>query len=108
MPSLPEKYESARKQALWQTWNMIVEPDGESSYKHTMVKMIHCIFEGAFLWQQPMQAVWLSRDINLAWEVFCSAFDYQDINGRPYDGLSFRAAPGIGLKPPIHGGICSG
>ncbi|NLO47000.1 MAG: hypothetical protein GX111_01560 [Clostridiales bacterium] len=105
MPSLPAKYESARRQALWQTWSMMVEPDGEASYKRTMVKMIHCIFEAAFLWQQPMQAVWLSRDVNLAWEIFCSAFDYQDVNGRPYDGLSYRAAPSIGMKPPIHGGV---
>lgn len=105
MPKLPDAYECARRQALWHTWSMIVEPDGESSYKRTMVKMIHSIFEAAFLWQQPMQAIWLSRDVKLSWEVFCSAFDYQDKNGRPYDGLSFRAAPGIGLKPPIHGAL---
>lgn len=102
-PSLPAPYESARRQALWQTWSMIVEPDGESDYKRPMVKMMHSIFESAFLWQQPMQAIWLSKDIKLAWEIFCSAFEYQDLNGRLSDAIGFRASFGGAMKPPIHG-----
>lgn len=106
MPSLPGEFEEARLQALWQTWNMIVEPDGESDYKRTMVKMIHCIFESAFVWQQPMQAVWLSRDPRLSWTVFCSSFDFMDQNGRMLDGVAFKAMLGSdGLKPPIHGAM---
>ena len=104
MPELPAEFEPARLQALWQTWNMIVEPDGESDYKRTMVKMIHCIFESAFVWQQPMQAVWLSKDKKLSWEVFASSFEFMDANGRMIDGLAFRALPGgDGLKPPVQG-----
>ena len=104
MPSLPEEFEEVRLQALWQTWNMIVLPDGESDYKRPMVKMIHCIFESAFVWQQPMQAIWLSRDPDLSWQVFCSSFDFMDANGRMKDAVAFRAAPGgPSLKPPVHG-----
>ena len=100
------EFEEARLQALWQTWNMIVEPDGESDYKRTMVKMIHCIFESAFVWQQPMQAVWLSRDPQLSWTVFCSSFDFMDQNGRMLDGVAFKAMlGGDGLKPPIQGAV---
>ncbi|MDR2356846.1 MAG: hypothetical protein LBD92_01990 [Oscillospiraceae bacterium] len=103
-PSLPAAYEPKRLQALWQTWNMTVEPDGESDYKHTMVKMIHSIFEAAFVWQQPMQAVWLSSDLELAWNIFISGFDYLDANGRMVDALGYRASVGgEGLKPPVHG-----
>ncbi|MDR0819382.1 MAG: hypothetical protein LBN43_07405, partial [Oscillospiraceae bacterium] len=102
-PKLPAKYEPGRIPALWQTWNMTVEPDGESDYKHTMVKMIHCIFEGAFVWQQPKQAIWLSNDIKLGWEVFKSGFDQMDENGRLTDSLMYRAQPSDGLKPPVHG-----
>lgn len=106
MPSLPGEFEEARLQALWQTWNMIVEPDGESDYKRTMVKMIHCIFESAFVWQQPMQAIWLSRDPKLSWTVFCSSFDFMDSNGRMLDGVAFKAMlGGDGLKPPIQGAV---
>jgi hypothetical protein len=102
-PKLPDKYEPGRLKALWQTWQMTVEPDGETDYKHTMVKMIHCIFEAAFVWQQPMQAVWLSNDINLAWNVYASSFDQMDKNGRIVDALTPRAQPSDGLKPPVHG-----
>ncbi|MDR1330397.1 MAG: hypothetical protein LBK23_12435, partial [Oscillospiraceae bacterium] len=38
-PSLPKEFEPGRLPALWQTWSMTVEPDGESAYKRTMVKM---------------------------------------------------------------------
>ena len=103
-PVLPAKYEPMRLQALWYTWSMIVEPDGESDYTRTMVKMIHSIFEAAFVWQQPMQAVWLSKDIKLAWDVFASAFDHMDANGRMIDALGFKKnVGGDGLKPPVHG-----
>jgi len=102
-PKLPPKYEPKRLQALWQSWNMTVEPDGESDYKHTMVKMIHCIFEAAFVWQQPKQAIWLSNDLPLAWSVYTSSFDQMDANGRIVDALTYRAQPSDGLKPPVHG-----
>lgn len=108
MPELPGEFEEARLQALWQTWNLTVLPDGQSDYKRTMIKMIHCIFESAFVWQQPMQAVWLSRCPELSWEVFRSSFDFMDANGRLVDGVAFKAMPGgDGLKPPINGYMLS-
>jgi hypothetical protein len=105
MPNpLPGEYESRRLHSLWHTWSMIVLPDGESDYKRPMVKMVHSLFEGAFVWQQPMQAVWLSNDPELSWQVFISGFDNLDANGRMVDGLGFRATVGgLTLKPPVHG-----
>ena len=104
MPALPAEFEPKRLQALWQTWSMMVEPDGESDYKRPMVKMIHSIFESAFGWQMPMQAVWLHNDPKLSWEVFCSCFEFQDASGRISDAVGFRDVPGkVAMKPPIHG-----
>ena len=104
MPELPEEFEPRRRQALWYTWSMMVEPDGENDYKRPMVKMVHSIFEQAFGWQMPMQAVWLHNDPQLSWDVFCSCFEFQDCNGRLNDAVGFKAMPGkVAMKPPIHG-----
>ena len=104
MPSLPAEFEPRRVQALWQTWSLMVDPDGENDYRRPMVKMMHSIFESAFGWQMPMQAVWLHNDPKLAWEVFCSCFEFQDENGRLNDAVGFKAMPGkVAMKPPIHG-----
>ncbi|MDR1299524.1 MAG: hypothetical protein LBJ84_04660 [Oscillospiraceae bacterium] len=102
-PSLPGEFEPKRLQALWQTWSMTVIPDGEAAYKRVMVKMVHSIFEGAFVWQQPLQAIVHSRDLPLAWEIFCSGFEHMDPDGRMTDSLTFREEPSFGLKPPVHG-----
>lgn len=104
MPALPGEFEEARLQALWQTWSMMVDCDGQSDYKRPMVKMMHALFESAFVWQQPMQALWLSNDHELSWQIFRSNFDFMDVNGRLTDGVAFRALPGgDGLKPPVQG-----
>ena len=104
MPALPAAFEPKRLQALWQTWNLIVEPDDENDYKRPMVKMIHCIFEQAFAWQMPMQAICLSRAPRLSWEILCSVYDFQDANGRLADAVPYRNVPGrTAMKPPLQG-----
>ncbi len=102
-PSLPAEFEPMRRQALWNTWSLMQDPDGESAYQHTMVNMMRIIFESAFGWQQAMQAIWLSRDPRLAWNVLRSSFDEQDKNGRIKDSISFRSTTGMGMKPPFQG-----
>ena len=104
MPSLPAEFEPMRLQALWTTWSLMVDPDDENCYRRTMVKMIRSIFEQAFGWQMPMQAICLSRNPKLSWDVFCSIFEYQDANGRLADALSFKfTGPRPAMKPPIQG-----
>ncbi len=104
MPSLPPEYEPKRLQAIWQTWNMIVEPDDENDYRRPMVKMIHCVFEQAFAWQMPMQAICLSRSPKLAWQLLCSCFEYMDTHGRLSDAVPYRDVPGRqAMKPPVQG-----
>ena len=106
MPSLPEPFETRRLQALWETWNMMVGPDDENDYRRPMVKMIHCIFEQAFAWQMPMQAVCLGRDPALAWDVFCSCFQFQDRHGRLSDAVPYKEVPGRpAMKPPVQGAL---
>jgi hypothetical protein len=103
VPSLPAEFEPKRLQAAWQNWQMTVLPDGESAYKRTMVKMIHSIFEGAFVWQQPLQAIAHSRDLETAWDIFCSGFEHMGEDGKMTDSLTFEDVPSFGLKPPVHG-----
>ena len=104
MPALPEAFEPMRLQALWQTWNMMVGPDDENDYRRPMVKMIHSIFEQAFAWQMPMQAICLHRAPKLAWELLCSCFDYQDAHGRLSDAVPYKDVPGRpAMKPPVQG-----
>ncbi|MDR2605675.1 MAG: hypothetical protein LBC38_00135 [Oscillospiraceae bacterium] len=102
-PKLPAEFEPGRLQALWQTWQMTVVPDGESAYKRTMVKMIHSIFEGAFVWQQPLQAIVHARDLKLAWDIYLSGFEHMGEDGKMTDSLTYKEEPSFGLKPPVHG-----
>lgn len=102
-PSLPAEFESMRKQALWTTWTLMVDPDGVSTYQHTMVKMMRIIFESAFGWQQAMQAIFLSTNPRLAWDILQSCFDHQDKNGRIADAISHKSGMGASMKPPFQG-----
>ena len=102
-PSLPAAFEPMRRQALWNTWSLMQDPDGENAYQHTMVNMMRIIFESAFGWQQAMQAIFLSRDPKLAWNILRSSFDYQDANGRIKDSITYRPTNGMGMKPPFQG-----
>ncbi|MBQ6603340.1 MAG: hypothetical protein IJH99_08075 [Eubacterium sp.] len=102
-PSLPAEFEPMRKQALFTTWSLMVGKDGVFVYQHNMVKMMRFVFESCFGWQQAMQAIWLSKDIRLAWDVLMSGFDIQDENGRIADAVSHKSGMGGSMKPPFQG-----
>ena len=102
-PSLPAEFEPMRRQALWTTWSLMVDADDATAYRHTMVKMMRIIFESAFGWQQAMQAIFLSKNTRLAWEILLSCFDHQDINGRIEDAVSHRGGMSSSMKPPFQG-----
>ncbi len=102
-PSLPEAYEPMRLQALWHSWCMTVCPGEGVIYKHRMIKMVRFLFDAAFAWQQPMQAIWLSKDVDLAWELLASCFDFQDANGRIADSISSDSYVKAAMKPPVQG-----
>ena len=101
-PSFPEIYKERGMQALWTIWGLTVIPDGETVYKHQMIKMIRSSFEAAYSWQQGMHAMFLSHDLKLAWELLLSCFDTQDSTGRIADSLAYCGA-GDTMKPPIQG-----
>lgn len=102
-PSLPAEFEPMRRQALMTTWSLMVDPDGVTTYQHTMVKMMRIIFESAFGWQQAMQAIFLARNPRLAWDILQSCFDHQDANGRIADAISHKSGMGSSMKPPFQG-----
>ncbi len=101
-PSFPKKYQECGMQALWTLWGLTVIPDGETVYKHQMVKMIRSSFEAAFSWQQAMHTMFLAHDLKFAWEVLLSCFDIQDSTGRIADSLAYTGA-GETMKPPVQG-----
>jgi putative isomerase len=101
-PSFPAKYKEAGMQALWTLWGLMVVPDGETVYKHRMIKMIRSSFEAAFSWQQGMHTMFLAHDLELAWELLLSCFDVQDSTGRIADSLAYTGA-GETMKPPVQG-----
>ena len=102
-PSLPEEFESMRRQALYTTWSLMVDPDEGILYPRTMVKMMRFIFESAFGWQQAMQAICLSKDPKLAWDILMSCFELQDKNGRIADAVSHQGSLSASMKPPFQG-----
>ncbi len=102
-PKLPEPWEENRLQAAWTTWGLMCDPDGETIIKHTVVKMLRGIFEHISGWQQGMQAIFLSRDVTLAWDILMSCFDYQDANGRIADIYDDEKPVRIAMKPPFQG-----
>ena len=102
-PALPAEFEPMRRQALYTTWSLMVDPDGVTTYQHTMVKMMRIIFESAFGWQQAMQAIFLHKNPRLAWDILQSCFDHQDENGRIADAISHKSGMGASMKPPFQG-----
>ena len=103
MPDLPGKYEDMRLQALWSTWSMTNDAHPEDVFQHTVVKMMRGVFEHISGWQQAMQAICLSRDVRLAWDILASCFDHQDENGRIADIYDNQTIPKDTMKPPFQG-----
>lgn len=104
-PSLPEPWEPMRRKALWTIFGLMVEPDdGETIFKHSMIKMLHGTFEHVSGWQQAMHVICLSKHApRLCWTVLRGLFDYQDANGRIADILTDVNWPRNAMKPPIQG-----
>ncbi len=102
-PTLPAEFEPMRRQALYTTWSLMVDPDEGVVYPRTMVKMMRFIFESAFGWQQSMQAICLAKDPRLAWDLLMSCFELQDKNGRLADAVNHRNAMANSMKPPFQG-----
>ena len=104
-PGLPEPWEEMRRKALWTIFGLIVEADeGETIFKHTMIKMLHGTFEHVSGWQQAMHIICLSaRDPKLCWTILRGLFDYQDANGRIADILMDANWSRNAMKPPIQG-----
>lgn len=100
---LPAAWEPMRRKALWTIWSLIVDPDGETMFKHSMIKMLHGTFEHVSGWQQGMHIICLARDAKFAWGILRGLFDYQDENGRIADIITDVSHARSAMKPPIQG-----
>ena len=101
---LPAPWEDMRRKALWTIFGLMVEPDGETIFKHTMIKMLHGTFEHVSGWQQAMHIICLSAsNPALCWQILRGLFDYQDANGRIADIMTDLGWGKNAMKPPIQG-----
>lgn len=101
---LPAPWEDMRRKVLWTIFGLVVDPDGETLYKHTMIKMLHGTFEHVSGWQQAMHIVCLGEYApKLAWTILRGLFDYQDANGRISDIITDVNTMKNAMKPPIQG-----
>lgn len=94
-------YESVREQAAWTTWSHIVSPS--RCIEREMVMMMHVYMAHCSGWQQATHAVALSDDMDLAWEMLASMYDFQGEDGMIADVVSDLWAQMKAGKPPFQG-----
>lgn len=102
MPSVPPKYESARKQAAYVNWESYIRPCG---YLHrTAMLMSKNWMSKVWSWDHCFNAIALSYGRpQEAWDQFMLMFDYQDSDGRLPDSVGDSVLDWNYCKPPIHG-----
>jgi putative isomerase len=100
--------ETNRRRAAWTTWSHIMLPSRYGLVRRPMIRMLQdprlCM---AFGWQQSYQAMTLARDVDLAWDLLLSIFDFQRDDGQLPDNVTAFAANYNSTKPPLQGvAIC--
>jgi hypothetical protein len=94
-------YESVRKQAVWTTWSHIVSP--ARRIKRPMVMMMHIYMAHCSGWQQATQAMALASDMQLAYQLLLSMYDFQGEDGMIADVVSDLWGQMKAGKPPFQG-----
>lgn len=94
-------FESMRKRAAWTTWTHIVSP--ARCIEREMVMMMHVYMAHCSGWQQATHAVALSDDMDLAYEMLASMYDFQAEDGMIADVVSDLWAQMKAGKPPFQG-----
>lgn len=94
-------FESVREKAAWTTWSHIVSPSRR--IKREMIMMMHVYMAHCSGWQQSTQAVALSDDMELAYELLLSMYDFQGDDGQIADVVSDFWGQMKAGKPPYQG-----
>ena len=102
IPSLNNQlYNSVLEKAAWTTWSHILSPSRR--IKRPMVMMMHIYMAHCSGWQQSTQAVALSDDMALAYELLLSMYDFQGEDGQIADVVSDFWGQMKAGKPPFQG-----
>lgn len=91
----------ARENAAYCSWSHLIGPEG--LMKHRMMQMMRVYFPYSFGWQQSYQAVCLSRNIDLSWELLLNMFDQQLPSGHIPEYITDFYCHHRVSKPPLQG-----
>lgn len=102
MPSVPPKYEEARKVASFVNWESYIHPCGYL-HRYAMLMSKNWMTK-VWSWDHCFNAIALSyKKPQEAWNQFMLMFDYQDYVGCIPDSVSDSILDWNYCKPPIHG-----
>ncbi len=100
-PPVAEADERMARLAAWVIWIHTLGPSG--LLKHSVVYMTRTQWLRAFGWQQSFHAMAASTDINEAWALLQTMFDYQDEAGQIPDSIGDIGAAYMVTKPALQG-----
>ncbi|NLN06118.1 MAG: hypothetical protein GX167_00670 [Firmicutes bacterium] len=103
-PELPAEFAKSRDKAAWMIWSHTRVPQPRSLIKREMITMMHQMFGQCYCWQQAFQAMAHCKNIDFAWNLLESIFDYQDPEtGQIPDHIDEINITFLTFKPPIYG-----
>lgn len=101
LPKVPEKYSETFYRAAYMIWSNVIRLRGNSEPE--MICVDRSNNAAAYSWQQSYQAVVHSGDIQFAWKLLLSMFQYQDEAGQLPDSVNDRVEAWQTCKAPIQG-----
>jgi hypothetical protein len=104
VPAFAGEFSKSRDLAAWMIWSHTRVPAPNSLIKHEMVTMMHQLFGQCYCWQQAFQAMAHSKNVDFAWDLLQSIFDYQNKEtGQIPDHIDEINITFLSFKPPIYG-----
>ena len=104
IPAFPDDFKESRDLAAWMIWSHTRAPAPGSLIKRDMVIMMHQLFGQCYCWQQAFHAMAHCKNIDFAWDLMQSIFDYQNSEtGQIPDHIDEINITFLSFKPPIYG-----
>ena len=104
LPDFAEEFRDSRDLVAWMIWSHTRVPAPHSLIKREMVTMMHQLFYQCYGWQQAFQAIANCKNVDFAWDLLQSVFDYQrPETGQIPDHIDEITVTYLAFKPPIYG-----
>lgn len=101
LPEVPARYQDAFAKAAYMVWSCVMKPREDTDTQ--MVYVDRSASAAAYAWQQSYHAVVHSKDIQFAWKLLLSIFQYQDEAGQLPDAVNDYYSVFQVCKPPLQG-----